>query len=171
MTFAAGLLHIFVTVVLHDTLRAARDQELRLPRECCHRCIPGVVRAVYPDGSNSASFVQAVSLYSWTQPRLLGTQLLGISHSIRSYSPSLYVLCLPLVIALTDVHPSDIVAKKTGLGIPINQSGVASTSRGLVGDTVFAVIPNVKPIHTFTITLMFQSVSRFSVDSPVGYEY
>ncbi|ESK97530.1 dolichyl glycosyltransferase [Moniliophthora roreri MCA 2997] len=48
--------------------------------------------------------------------------------------------------------------QKTGLNVSINASGVASTSRGLVGDTVFAVIPNIKPIHTFTITLAFQSI-------------
>jgi len=46
----------------------------------------------------------------------------------------------------------------TGAIIPINASGVASTSRGLVGDTVFAVIPNVKPIHTFIVTIAFQLV-------------
>jgi len=43
-------------------------------------------------------------------------------------------------------------------GIAINKSGVASTSRGLVGDTIFAVIPNVKPIHTFLITIAFQTI-------------
>ena len=42
----------------------------------------------------------------------------------------------------------------------VNESGVASTSRGLVGDTVFAVLPNVKPIHTFIITIAFQAVSH-----------
>lgn len=41
----------------------------------------------------------------------------------------------------------------------INEAGIQSTSRGLVGDTVFAVIPNVKPIHTFIITVAFQLVS------------
>ncbi|KIP12677.1 glycosyltransferase family 57 protein [Phlebiopsis gigantea 11061_1 CR5-6] len=40
----------------------------------------------------------------------------------------------------------------------VNVSGVASTSRGLVGDTVFAVIPNIKPIHTFIITIAFQLI-------------
>jgi len=50
------------------------------------------------------------------------------------------------------------VAKRTNLGIPVNDSGIVSTSRGLVGDTIFAVIPNVKPIHTFIVTLVFQSV-------------
>ncbi|KAI0772707.1 glucosyltransferase [Irpex lacteus] len=51
------------------------------------------------------------------------------------------------------------VAKRFGVyGLQINTSGVASTSRGLVGDTVFAIIPNVKPIHTFIITIAFQTV-------------
>ncbi|XP_006460000.1 hypothetical protein AGABI2DRAFT_202561 [Agaricus bisporus var. bisporus H97] len=50
------------------------------------------------------------------------------------------------------------IANRTGLKISINESGVASTSRGLVGDTIFAIIPNVKPIHTFIITLAFQLV-------------
>ena len=58
---------------------------------------------------------------------------------------------------MTDLLPADI--ERTGADIPINVSGVASTSRGLVGDTIFAVLPNVKPIHTFVITILFQSVS------------
>jgi len=40
----------------------------------------------------------------------------------------------------------------------VNESGVTSTSRGLVGDTVFAVLPNVKPIHTFIITIALQAI-------------
>ncbi|KAF9646765.1 glucosyltransferase [Thelephora ganbajun] len=42
---------------------------------------------------------------------------------------------------------------KTGFDLLINEAGVASSSRGLVGDTVFAVIPNIQPFHTFAITL------------------
>ncbi|KAJ7638709.1 glycosyltransferase family 57 protein [Roridomyces roridus] len=48
---------------------------------------------------------------------------------------------------------------RTGADVAINVSGVASTSRGLVGDTVFAVLPNIKPIHTFIITVAFQSIA------------
>jgi len=48
--------------------------------------------------------------------------------------------------------------KRAGFSIPINPSGVASTTRGLVGDTVFAVIPNIKPSYTFIITIAFQTV-------------
>ncbi|KAF5393604.1 hypothetical protein D9757_000121 [Collybiopsis confluens] len=49
-------------------------------------------------------------------------------------------------------------AQNSGKEVPINLAGVASTSRGLVGDTVFAVLPNVKPLHTFTITIALQSI-------------
>lgn len=49
--------------------------------------------------------------------------------------------------------------KHMGAEIVINAPGVVSTSRGLVGDTIFAVLPNIKPIHTFVITILFQSVS------------
>ena len=55
--------------------------------------------------------------------------------------------------------------------LQINTSGVASTSRGLVGDTVFAVIPNFKPIHTFAITIAFQLVSLCSTDMMAVLKY
>ncbi|KIM90677.1 glycosyltransferase family 57 protein [Piloderma croceum F 1598] len=48
--------------------------------------------------------------------------------------------------------------RRAGFDIPVNSSGVASTSRGLVGDTVFAVIPNIKPSYTFIITMAFQAI-------------
>jgi alpha-1,3-glucosyltransferase len=46
----------------------------------------------------------------------------------------------------------------TGANLPINEAGVASSSRGLVGDTIFAVLPNIKPVHTFVITIAVQSI-------------
>jgi len=55
---------------------------------------------------------------------------------------------------------SDI--KQTGADIPINEFGVSSTSRGLVGDTVFSVLPDVKPIHALVITLAWQLVRPFN---------
>lgn len=56
--------------------------------------------------------------------------------------------------------------KRFGLAsLQVNASGVASTSRGLVGDTVFAVLPNVKPIHTFIVTIAFQSVPHLTCSS------
>ncbi len=49
-------------------------------------------------------------------------------------------------------------AKRFGASFSVDVSGVSSSSRGLVGDTSFAVLPNVKPMHTFLITIIFQSV-------------
>jgi alpha-1,3-glucosyltransferase len=54
------------------------------------------------------------------------------------------------------------VVKHLNVGLTVNESGVASTSRGLVGDTVFAVIPNIKPVHTFIITIIFQMVGKIT---------
>lgn len=59
-----------------------------------------------------------------------------------------------------------IVADRLGMTLDVNAPGVASTSRGLVGDTVFAVMPEIKPIHTFMITILFQSVSAYLSTNP-----
>ncbi|KAF8138594.1 glucosyltransferase [Boletus edulis] len=48
------------------------------------------------------------------------------------------------------------LARRFNVGFVVHQQGVVSTSRGLVGDTTFAVLPTVKPIHTFAITIAFQ---------------
>jgi alpha-1,3-glucosyltransferase len=56
-----------------------------------------------------------------------------------------------------------IDVQHTGIDLPVDVSGIISTSRGLVGDTVFAVIPNIKPIHTFIITITFQTVSCYAL--------
>ncbi|KAI0269177.1 glycosyltransferase family 57 protein [Gloeopeniophorella convolvens] len=48
--------------------------------------------------------------------------------------------------------------KRFGVSFAVDASGVSSSSRGLVGDTSFAVLPNVKPIHTFLITVAFQAI-------------
>lgn len=47
---------------------------------------------------------------------------------------------------------------RTGVNVAVNVAGVSSTSRGLVGDTIFAVVPTVLPIHTFAITIGFQTI-------------
>ncbi|KAF8895921.1 glycosyltransferase family 57 protein [Mucidula mucida] len=72
----------------------------------------------------------------------------GLNHAY--WAPNLWAL----VTALDRV----LLRFARQVGVEVNTAGVASTSRGLVGDTVFAVIPNIQPIHTFTITLLFQSI-------------
>ena len=50
-----------------------------------------------------------------------------------------------------------IVAPKFGL--PVDQNAVSSVTRGLIGDSSFAVLPNISPETTFVLTLFFQIVS------------
>jgi alpha-1,3-glucosyltransferase len=45
------------------------------------------------------------------------------------------------------------------LKLPVDSSAVQSVTRGLVGDTAFAVLPNVTPRMTFVLTLAAQIVS------------
>ncbi|KAI0074568.1 ALG6, ALG8 glycosyltransferase, partial [Panus rudis PR-1116 ss-1] len=76
----------------------------------------------------------------------------GLNHAY--WAPNVW----PLV-AAADPRLSLSVTLRFGIdSLNINTSGVASTSRGLVGDTVFAVIPNIKSMHTFIITILFQAI-------------
>jgi len=43
--------------------------------------------------------------------------------------------------------------------LPVDSSAVQSVTRGLVGDTAFAVLPNITPRMTFILTLVAQIVS------------
>lgn len=44
------------------------------------------------------------------------------------------------------------------LGLPVNQDALTSVTRGLVGDTSFAILPEVTKEHTFILTFLFQLV-------------
>ena len=45
------------------------------------------------------------------------------------------------------------------LNLKINDSAVQSVTRGLVGDSTFAILPEITPTTTFILTLFFQCVS------------
>lgn len=66
-------------------------------------------------------------------------------------------MCIPRCI-IRLLRGCAVVSKGQLSGLDVNVSGVTSTSRGLVGDTIFAVLPTVKPMHTFAITVAFQTV-------------
>ena len=50
------------------------------------------------------------------------------------------------------------------LKLPVDASAVQSVTRGLVGDTTFAVLPNITPRMSFVLTLAAQIVrsARFT---------
>lgn len=45
------------------------------------------------------------------------------------------------------------------LRLAVDQAALNSVTRGLVGDTSFAVLPNISPKATFALTVSFQIVS------------
>jgi alpha-1,3-glucosyltransferase len=49
--------------------------------------------------------------------------------------------------------------KRIGLPLTVKATSMSSASRGLVGDTVFGVLPEIKPLHTFVATILFQALS------------
>ncbi len=92
------------------------------------------------------------------QGSLLPSKFLALANVvilvfIASLGPFLLMGQLPQL--LSRLFPD---AKRFGAGFSVDSSGVLSSSRGLVGDPSFAVLPNVKPMHTFFITIIFQSV-------------
>lgn len=54
---------------------------------------------------------------------------------------------------------SDNIPAAPYLKLPVDSSAVQSVTRGLVGDTAFAVLPNITPRITFVLTLAAQIVS------------
>jgi hypothetical protein len=55
-------------------------------------------------------------------------------------------------------HRLTAVGPRLGFKLAVDEAGVASSTRGFVGDTVFAVLPNVKPVHCFLLTIALQVV-------------
>ncbi|TFL05788.1 glucosyltransferase [Pterulicium gracile] len=74
----------------------------------------------------------------------------GLNHAY--WAPNFWALYSALDRSLL------LYTKTTGIGLAVKEAGVASSSRGLIGDTVFAVLPNVQPIHTFLLTVSVQMV-------------
>jgi alpha-1,3-glucosyltransferase len=58
--------------------------------------------------------------------------------------------------AVRDIKLTAAVAPR--LGLAINQDAINSVTRGLVGDTSFAVLPEITPRTTFMLTLVFQAI-------------
>jgi alpha-1,3-glucosyltransferase len=64
----------------------------------------------------------------------------------------------PNVWAMYSFTDRVLIAIAPKLGLPVNLDALNSVTRGLVGDTSFAVLPNITPRMTFVLTLFFQSV-------------
>lgn len=58
---------------------------------------------------------------------------------------------------------ADILSVAPRLGLTVNQDAVNSVTRGLVGDSSFAVLPDIVPLTCFLLTLGTQIVSLKSI--------
>lgn len=62
----------------------------------------------------------------------------------------------------TDAMPDVVTADLQWRGLPVSQAAVNSASRGLIGDITFGVLPEVKPVHCFLLTIACNAVRSAS---------
>ncbi|KAL4883445.1 glycosyl transferase [Aspergillus karnatakaensis] len=84
-------------------------------------------------------------------------QLLQLKDRLFPFSRGLcHAYWAPNVWAIYSFADRILIPLAPKLGLPINQEALSSVTRGLVGDTSFAVLPEVSKEHTFALTLLFQ---------------
>jgi alpha-1,3-glucosyltransferase len=104
----------------------------------------------------------------WGQiPQLLGRLFpfsRGLCHAywapnvwaLYSFTDRILIYGTSSLAAARDIELTAAVAPR--LGLAINQDAINSVTRGLVGDTSFAVLPEITPRTTFMLTLVFQAI-------------
>lgn len=78
--------------------------------------------------------------------------------SMYSFTDRLLLLGKPYVAHFVHPQHSLTVVVAPRLGIAVNRSAANSVTRGLVGDSSFACLPNISPRSTFVLTLASQTV-------------
>lgn len=84
-------------------------------------------------------------------------QLLQLKDRLFPFSRGLcHAYWAPNIWAMYSFIDRVLIPIAPRLGLPINLDAVGSVTRGLVGDTSFAVLPEVTKEHTFLLTFLFQ---------------
>ncbi|KAJ0419823.1 glycosyl transferase [Aspergillus carlsbadensis] len=84
-------------------------------------------------------------------------QLLQLKERLFPFSRGLcHAYWAPNVWAMYSFTDRILIPLAPRLGLPVNHEALSSVTRGLVGDTSFAVLPEVSKEHTFALTLLFQ---------------
>ncbi|KAI9375638.1 glycosyl transferase [Aspergillus egyptiacus] len=84
-------------------------------------------------------------------------QLLQLKERLFPFSRGLcHAYWAPNIWAMYSFTDRVLIPLAPRLGLPINHEALTSVTRGLVGDTSFAVLPEVSKEHTFALTLLFQ---------------
>ncbi|RMZ90738.1 hypothetical protein DV736_g2037, partial [Chaetothyriales sp. CBS 134916] len=104
----------------------------------------------------------------WGQLNQLKSRLFPFSRGLC------HAYWAPNIWALYSFADRALIAAAPYLHIDVNRDAVNSVTRGLVGDTAFAVLPNITPQHCFGLTLALQAIalvklwSRPSWDAFIG---
>ena len=130
-----------VLSVLQDTIVQLRQVGCRHHSRVC-RCF----RTICTVEPTAASGQSVVSIFTRTLPRLLGAQRLGHVLVDGPSADILYAAFVYYCIKLT-------ITVAPRLGLHVDQGAVTSVTRGLVGDTSFAVLPDIMPFTCFLLTL------------------
>ncbi|KAL2864472.1 dolichyl-P-Glc:Glc1Man(9)GlcNAc(2)-PP-dolichol alpha-1,3-glucosyltransferase ALG8 [Aspergillus lucknowensis] len=84
-------------------------------------------------------------------------QLLQLKGRLFPFSRGLcHAYWAPNVWAIYSFTDRILIPFAPRLGLPVNDDALSSVTRGLVGDTSFAVLPEISKEHTFGLTLIFQ---------------
>jgi alpha-1,3-glucosyltransferase len=100
-----------------------------------------------------APFVHWYQLERWHQLEQLKSRLFPFSRGLchAYWAPNIWAIYSFVDRALITIAPR--------LGLTMNQDALQSVTRGLVGDTSFAVLPEITKEHCFGLTVAFQLVA------------
>jgi alpha-1,3-glucosyltransferase len=88
-------------------------------------------------------------------------QLLQLKDRLFPFSRGLcHAYWAPNIWAMYSFADRVLILLAPRLGLPINHEALTSVTRGLVGDTSFAVLPEITKEQTFALTSLFQLVSN-----------
>ncbi|OOO12058.1 Glycosyl transferase, ALG6/ALG8 [Aspergillus oryzae] len=90
-------------------------------------------------------------------PFIYWNQLLQLKDRLFPFSRGLcHAYWAPNIWAMYSFVDRALILLAPRLGLSINEEALTSVTRGLVGDTSFAVLPEVTKEHTFALTFLFQ---------------
>ncbi|QMW43839.1 hypothetical protein G4B11_007209 [Aspergillus flavus] len=90
-------------------------------------------------------------------PFIYWNQLLQLKDRLFPFSRGLcHAYWAPNIWAMYSFADRALILLAPRLGLSINEEALTSVTRGLVGDTSFAVLPEVTKEHTFALTFLFQ---------------
>jgi alpha-1,3-glucosyltransferase len=91
--------------------------------------------------------------YDWDQMDQLKGRLFPFSRGLC------HAYWAPNIWALYSFADRVLIMAAPHLKLKVEEEAVNSVTRGLVGDTSFAILPNISPQHCFALTLSFQLVA------------